>query len=121
MDYWLEHYHYDKMISDIAATLAQLHSGTPNDPNVIFASLNVQCSIICMHQSAIREVKSTNGVEAIISESEEKCLNAALEIANVMRPVPQKDLMLVHPPLFFFSLPPSKKEKTAARLPFSLS
>lgn len=90
-EYWLEHYHYDKLLAGIAP-LSQLPS---KDPNSIFATVSGQCAAIYLHQDAIERARKSGGMKVVIANSEEKCLRAAVEVASTMRQVDQMNLSAV--------------------------
>lgn len=95
-NYWLEHFHHNKMISETSSTLLNLARQCPNDANVLFTAMNCFCGIICFNQGSMKKAKAkAMRSEKIGTECERKCLEASLKMANLVKSVDRKKINAV--------------------------
>lgn len=94
--FWRRHRHMDNILLNIALSLPS-HFKLPmgiNDPNVVFTNMNIHASTICLHQAAIFKSEKHN-MPSVTSDSKNRCINAAAEIATIMRMIAHTDLSRV--------------------------
>ena len=86
-EFWKRHRKLDSMLSNTMIYLPD-HLRAPNgskDPNIAFLNMNIQASVICLHQAAILKAEKHNLDFKLIKASVDRCYTAAEEIVNVMR------------------------------------
>ncbi|KAE8440935.1 hypothetical protein EG329_006174 [Mollisiaceae sp. DMI_Dod_QoI] len=66
-------------------------------PNTIFLNMNLQSTIICLHQAATfkAEKQASAAGDTIASESKARCFAAAMQIASIMKKIAHIDLSMV--------------------------
>ena len=89
--FWRRHRRLDKVLLDCLQHLPErmkLHSAVQN-PNIVMIHMNIHSSIICLHQTALERNDQTTGGSPgnSISESRQRCLTAAENIATLLRVV----------------------------------
>lgn len=96
-EFWTRHRNLDYILLQIVLNLPKqlkLPDGIHN-PNVVFTNMCIHTSVICLHQAAIFKAEN-NQVDAPVGpESKVRCINAANEIASIMRTVSHMDLSTV--------------------------
>lgn len=96
-EFWKRHRSHDNILLHIALSLPD-HLRLPNgmdDVNVIFASMSIHTSTICLHQAAIFKAEKNKMPNQIITESKRRCLVAANQISSIMKMVSHVDLTVV--------------------------
>ncbi|TAQ86996.1 hypothetical protein B7494_g4679 [Chlorociboria aeruginascens] len=98
-DFWMHHYHINESVNHLStASLAQMKSSSfMPDSTVLCSNMNIQATLICLHHAAIARVAKTNVLATTLSDSENRCINAALEITSTMRLVCQMNLSKISP------------------------
>lgn len=93
-EFWKRHRHMDNILLNTSLSLPshlKLPSGLAS-PNIVFTNMNIHTSTICLHQAAIYKADK-NRLPALVSkESKLRCINAANEIASIMRMISHMDL-----------------------------
>lgn len=100
--FWRRHRHMDNILLNIALSLPN-HFKLPmgiNDPNVVFTNMNIHASTICLHQAAIFKAEKHN-MPSVTNDSKNRCINAAAEIATIMRMIAHTDLSRMDPFMSF--------------------
>ena len=93
-EFWRRHRHMDNILLSIALSLPN-HFKLPtgiNDANIIFTNMNIHTSTICLHQAAIFKAEKNRMAPNVSAESKIRCINAAAEIAAIMRMIAHMDL-----------------------------
>ena len=86
-EFWNRHRKLDALLSNTILFLPE-HLRVPTgskDPNVPFLNMNIQASVICLHQAAILKAEKHSLDLTIIKTSVDRCYSAAQEIINIMR------------------------------------
>lgn len=102
-DFWMHHYYINESVNYVTfAPLVKPNShNSTTEHNLLFMNANIQAVLICLHHAAVMRFAKTNTPQAPSSESEIKCLKAALEITNMTRRIrSQMDPANVSPPSF---------------------
>ncbi|KAJ5183630.1 hypothetical protein N7492_001246 [Penicillium capsulatum] len=102
-DFWKRHRSHDNILLNIALSLPD-HLRLPNgmdDVNVIFASMSIHTSTICLHQAAIFKAEKNKMPSQIVAESKRRCLVAANQISSIMKMISHVDLTLLNPFMSF--------------------
>jgi hypothetical protein len=100
-EFWKRHRMMDNILLNTSLSLPA-HLKLPNglsNPNVIFVNMNIHTSAICLHQAAIYKADKNRLPASVSKESKLRCINAANEIANIMRMICHLDLSNVSPPV----------------------
>lgn len=95
--FWTRHRKIENVLLQTALSLPdtlRLPTGL-SDPNVIFMSMSLHTSAICLHQAAIFKADKHRLPTNISNESKIRCVTAAAEIASVMRMISHMDLAAV--------------------------
>lgn len=102
-EFWIRHRNLDHILLQTLLNLPdhlKLPDGLHN-PNIVFTNMCIHTSIICLHQAAIFKAEN-NQIDAPVSpESKVRCINAAREIASIMRMVSHMDLSTMNPFISF--------------------
>lgn len=90
-DFWTHHQHLFESTNHASThTLAHLKSRQlMTNASVLYVNIVLQATILCLHEAAITRVNKTKVSSPLVSESETICIDAALEISDLMRYVPQ--------------------------------
>lgn len=97
--FWTRHRQIEQILLQTSLGLPdhlRLPSGL-NDPNVVFASMCIHTSVICLHQAAIFKADKYRLPVRMSNESKVRCVTAAAEIASIMRMIAHMDLGAVRP------------------------
>jgi hypothetical protein len=87
-DYWLDHHHFEHVLATLAQEISVEDSSSKQDPLLQFIALAIQSALIHLYKGAIDHGKKVTGMEAVVKDSTEKCLQAALKIANIIQSIP---------------------------------
>ena len=85
-EFWKRHRQLEMILSNTSLALPdrlRLPAGLP-DPNVVFMNMNIQTSVICLHQAAIFKADKYHLPSSIGNESRVRCVTAASEIHRMM-------------------------------------
>jgi hypothetical protein len=96
-EFWKRHRNLDNILLSTSLSLP-CHLKLPNgisNPNIVFANMNIHTSTICLHQAAIYKADKNRLPASVSKESKLRCINAANEIASIMRMVSHMDLSSV--------------------------
>ena len=96
-EFWKRHRSMDNILLNTSLNLPghfKLPGGL-NNPNIVFTNMNIHTSTICLHQAAIYKADKNRLPASVSRESKMRCINAANEIANIMRMVSHLDLCAV--------------------------
>lgn len=96
-EFWKRHRHMDNILLNTSLSLPT-HLKLPNglsSPNIVFTNMNIHTSTICLHQAAIYKADKNRLPASVSKESKLRCINAANEIANIMRMICHLDLSSV--------------------------
>ena len=96
-EFWKRHRGLDNVLLNTSLCLPnnlKLPAGL-NDPNVVFANMNIHTSTICLHQAAIFKADKNKLPASVGAESKVRCITAANEIASIMKMVSHMDLSSV--------------------------
>lgn len=96
-EFWKRHRNMDNILLNTALSMPshlKLPCGLSN-PNIVFTNMNIHTSTICLHQAAIYKADKNHLPASISAESKVRCINAANEIATVMRMISHMDLSSV--------------------------
>lgn len=99
-EFWERHRRLDNMLLNLALALPEdmrLPAGI-NNPNVVFMTMKIHTSVICLHQAAIFKADKNRMPAHIAQESKIRCVTAASEIAGIMRLIAHMDTSLVRFP-----------------------
>lgn len=99
LEFWRTHRTIDSTLLNISLYLPahlRLPAGSSSS-NTIFLNMNLQSTIICLHQAAIfkAEKQASAAGDAIVSESKARCFAAAMQIASIMKRIAHIDLSMV--------------------------
>lgn len=86
-EFWNRHRKLDTLLSNTMICLPE-HLQVPNgskDPNVPFLNMNIQASVICLHQAAILKAEKHNLDMKLIKISVDRCFTASERIVEIMR------------------------------------
>ncbi|KAK5074346.1 hypothetical protein LTR64_006509 [Lithohypha guttulata] len=101
--FWKRHREIDNVLLNTSLSLPA-HLRLPyglNDPNTIFANMNIHTSTICLHQAAIFKSDKHRLPVQISAESKRRCIVAADQITNVMKMCSHQDLSALNPFIAF--------------------
>jgi hypothetical protein len=96
-EFWKRHRHMDSILLNTSLSLP-LHLKMPNginNPNIVFANMNIHTSTICLHQAAVYKADKNHLPASVSKESKMRCINSANEIASIMRMISHLDLASV--------------------------
>ena|SRR5450432_1791860 len=96
-EFWKRHRHMDNILLNTSLSLPS-HLKLPNglnNPTIVFANMNIHTSTICLHQAAIYKADKNRLPASVSKESKIRCINAANEIAGIMRMICHMDLSSV--------------------------
>lgn len=96
-EFWMRHRTLDEILLNTALAMPahlKLPAGV-NNPNVVFAQMNIHTSTICLHQAAIYKADKNRLPSHISDESKARCFSAASQIAGIMRLISHMDLSAV--------------------------
>ncbi|OJD38624.1 c6 transcription factor [Diplodia corticola] len=102
-EFWERHRRLDNMLLNLALALPEdmrLPAGI-NNPNVVFMTMKIHTSVICLHQAAIFKADKNRMPAHIAQESKIRCVTAASEIASVMRLIAHMDTSTMNPFISF--------------------
>ncbi|KAK0645327.1 Tropolone cluster transcription factor tropK [Lasiodiplodia hormozganensis] len=102
-EFWERHRRLDNMLLNLALALPEemrLPAGI-NNPNVVFMTMKIHTSVICLHQAAIFKADKNRMPAHIAQESKIRCVTAASEIAGIMRLIAHMDTSLMNPFISF--------------------
>ena len=102
-EFWKRHRSIDNILLNTSLSLPA-HLRLPyglNDPNIIFANMNVHTSTICLHQAAIFKADKHKLPLQISAESKRRCIVAADQITNIMKMCSHLDLSQLNPFIVF--------------------
>lgn len=101
-EFWKRHRHIDNILLNTLLALPQeMRLPTAiNNSNAIFFHMCLHTSTICLHQAAIFKADKNRLSQSVTNESKLRCMNAASEIASVMRMISHVDLSAVR--AYFF-------------------
>ena len=86
-EFWKRHKELDGYLTSTMLFLPD-HLQIPNgnkDPNVPFLNMNIQASVICLHQAAILKAEKHDLDMSLIRQSVDRCFAAAERIVDIMR------------------------------------
>ncbi|KAL9030780.1 MAG: hypothetical protein Q9196_001130 [Gyalolechia fulgens] len=139
-DFWTHHHHLKELI-DHASYTALVHL-KPNqcltDPNVLSLNMTLQATIICLHHAVISRVSRVEKNKAhgsVVAESDQRCIEAALEFVSTVRYTSQVNTTKLNPSIpwtFYVVLqylvrkaqadaspkPPSRSEMQSSATPY---
>lgn len=96
-EFWKRHRNLDNILLNTLLGLPahlKLPAGLQN-PNIVFTNMSIHTSTICLHQAAIFKAEKNGLASSVSPESKIRCINAANEIASIMRMVSHMDLSSV--------------------------
>jgi Fungal specific transcription factor domain len=96
-EFWKRHRNLDNILLNTSLSLPshlKLPTGVSN-PNIVYTNMNIHTSTICLHQAAIYKADKNRLPASVSKESKLRCINAANEIASIMRMVSHMDLSSV--------------------------
>lgn len=96
-EFWKRHRTLDEILLNTALAMPahlKLPAGI-NNPNVVFAQMNIHTSTICLHQAAIYKADKNRLPSHVSDESKARCFSAANQIAGIMRLISHMDLSAV--------------------------
>ncbi|RYO73852.1 hypothetical protein DL766_010638 [Monosporascus sp. MC13-8B] len=102
-EFWKRHRNMDNILLNTSLCLPS-HLKLPaglNNPNIVFANMNIHTSTICLHQAAIFKADKNRLPSSVSAESKVRCITAANEIASIMRMVSHMDLSSMNPFISF--------------------
>lgn len=102
-EFWKRHRSIDNILLNTSLSLPA-HLRLPyglNDPNIIFANMNIHTSTICLHQAAIFKADKHRLPVQISAESKRRCIVAADQITNIMKMCSHQDLSSLNPFIAF--------------------
>jgi len=102
-EFWKRHRSIDNILLNTSLSLPA-HLRLPyglNDPNIIFANMNIHTSTICLHQAAIFKADKHRLAAQIGAESKRRCIVAADQITNIMKMCSHQDLSQLNPFIAF--------------------
>ena len=102
-EFWKRHRGIDNILLNTSLSLPA-HLRLPyglNDPNIIFANMNIHTSTICLHQAAIFKADKHRLPAQISAESKRRCIVAADQITNIMKMCSHLDLSVLNPFIAF--------------------
>jgi hypothetical protein len=93
-DFWMHHHHIKESVEQVtSAPLAEPSSASSMTvPDLLCLNMNIQAVLICLHHAAVLRLSKTNTLSLPISDSETKCLAAAMEVAGTTRQIGYLDL-----------------------------
>lgn len=85
--FWLHHYQLDQEVTNCSTRLlSHLNShARPDDPMALALSMNFCAVTISLHEAAIAKARKGNLPATLITESENRCLAAAMEIVGIVQ------------------------------------
>ena len=95
-DFWLDHYNFENVLSSLTQA-APVEATASKDQ---FAIISIQCAMIYLQKGAIDRGKKIPSMEAVVKDCAEKCLQAAMKIANVVQLIAQSKSTSVRSPIF---------------------
>ncbi|KAK5947181.1 hypothetical protein PMZ80_001328 [Knufia obscura] len=101
--FWKRHRSIDNILLNTSLSLPA-HLRLPyglNDPNIVFANMNIHTSAICLHQAAIFKADKHRLAPQISAESKRRCIVAADQITNIMKMCSHQDLSHLNPFIAF--------------------
>jgi hypothetical protein len=108
-EFWKRHRQLDNILLNTSLKLPEhlkvTNANNPNihSPNIVYANMNIHTSTICLHQAAVYKADKNHLPASVSKESKMRCINAANEIAGIMRMISHLDLSAVcSPSLNFF-------------------
>lgn len=102
-EFWKRHRSIDNILLNTSLSLPA-HLRLPfglDDPNIIFANMNIHTSTICLHQAAIFKADKHRLPAQIGAESKRRCIVAADQITNIMKMCSHQDLSILNPFIAF--------------------
>ncbi|KAL3427794.1 fungal specific transcription factor [Phlyctema vagabunda] len=102
-EFWKRHRNMDNILLNTSLSMPS-HLKLPNglsSPNIVFVTMNIHTSTICLHQAAIYKADKNKLPASISAESKVRCITAANEIASVMRMISHMDLSAMNPFISF--------------------
>ncbi|KAH8645850.1 hypothetical protein BGZ60DRAFT_501245 [Tricladium varicosporioides] len=86
-DFWMHHYHINESINHLStASLKQIKSTNfMKESDALCFNMHIQATLICLHHAAIVRISKTSAPASPSLDSENRCVNAALEITSIMR------------------------------------
>lgn len=88
-DFWMHHYHISESVNQLTCS-TNVDSTLPSsitEPSILYMNFRIQAIMICLHYAAVSRESKTNSTGSQSSESETKCLKAALNITNMTRQI----------------------------------
>lgn len=103
--FWKRHRQLDNILLNTSLKLpshlkVSNENNNPNIhvPNIVYANMNIHTSTICLHQAAVYKADKNHLPASVSKESKMRCINAANEIAGIMRMISHLDLSAVCSP-----------------------
>jgi hypothetical protein len=96
-EFWTRHRNLENILLQTVLGMPD-HLRVPSgiqDPNVVFTSMSIHTSTICLHQAAIFKADKHRLPVHISNESKIRCVTAGVEIASLMRMISHMDLATV--------------------------
>ncbi|KFY91106.1 hypothetical protein V498_05695 [Pseudogymnoascus sp. VKM F-4517 (FW-2822)] len=107
-EFWKRHRQLDNILLNTSLSLPshlKVSNGnnSPNihNPNIVYANMNIHTSTICLHQAAVYKADKNHLPASVSKESKMRCINAANEIAAIMRMISHLDLSAMNPFISF--------------------
>ncbi|KAI5819766.1 C6 transcription factor Prf [Pyronema omphalodes] len=101
--FWKRHRYLDNVLCNLQLSIPpalRLPQGI-EDPNVVFMNMNMQTSIICLHQAALYRSEKHRLPASVTADSKCRCLSAAMAITSIMKTVCHQDLSGMNPFIAF--------------------
>jgi hypothetical protein len=88
-DFWMHHYHISESVNQVTSTpyLDPALEMATMEPAILYMNLRIQAILICLHHAAVMRESKSNPTGSISSESETKCLKAAMKVTNMTRQI----------------------------------
>ncbi|OBT57440.1 hypothetical protein VE04_01871 [Pseudogymnoascus sp. 24MN13] len=106
-EFWKRHRQLDNILLNTSLKLPEhlkvTNANNPNihSPNIVYANMNIHTSTICLHQAAVYKADKNHLPASVSKESKMRCINAANEIAGIMRMISHLDLSAMNPFISF--------------------
>ncbi|OBT40215.1 hypothetical protein VE00_08757 [Pseudogymnoascus sp. WSF 3629] len=106
-EFWKRHRQLDNILLNTSLKLPEhlkvSNANNPNihSPNIVYANMNIHTSTICLHQAAVYKADKNHLPASVSKESKMRCINAANEIAGIMRMISHLDLSAMNPFISF--------------------
>ncbi|EED19836.1 conserved hypothetical protein [Talaromyces stipitatus ATCC 10500] len=88
-DFWMHHYYITESISQVGFTqhVEPTLQNSMTEPATLCVTLRIQAIYICLHHAAVVRESQTNSTRAFSSQSETKCLMAAMKLTSMINQI----------------------------------